>query len=129
MDKLGITDASFLHFERDGAPMNIGSVQRFATPYQRFDAACFYQRLKHYIADRVAGVPFMTQRLKRTPFDLDQPVWVTDTEFDIDRHVFRNRLPPPGNERQLAELIARLHEAPLDRHRPGGPGDDVSTPR
>ena len=118
MDKLGITDASFLHFERDGAPMNIGSAQRFATPYQRFDAACFYQRLKRYIADRVSGVPFMTQRLKRTPFDLDQPVWVTDTEFDIDRHVFRNRLPPPGNDHQLAELIARLHEAPLDRRRP-----------
>ena len=118
MDKLGITDASFLHFERAGAPMNIGSVQRFATPYQRFDAACFFQRLKPYIADRVAGVPFMTRRLKRTPFDLDQPVWVTDTEFDINRHVFRNRLPPPGNDRQLADLIARLHEAPLDRHRP-----------
>ena len=118
MDKLGITDASFLHFERDGAPMNIGSVQRFSTPYQRFDGACFFARLKRYIAERVPGVPFMTRRLKRTPFDLDQPVWVTDTEFDIEQHVFRNRLPPPGNERQLAELIARLHEAPLDRRRP-----------
>lgn len=118
MDKLGITDASFLHFERDGAPMNIGSVQRFTTPYQRFDAACFFHRLTQYIADRVAGVPFMTRRLKRTPFDLDQPVWVTDTEFDIEKHVFRNRLPPPANDRQLADLIARLHEAPLDRHRP-----------
>jgi len=118
MNKLGLTDASFLHLERDGAPMNIASLQRFAVPYDDFDAAAFFQRLKRYLADRVQGVPFMTRRLKWTPFDLDQPVWVTDTEFDIDHHVFRTRLAAPGTDRQLVNLIAQLHEQPLDRHRP-----------
>lgn len=118
MNKLGITDASFLHFERDGAPMNIASLQRFAVPYEDFDAAAFFARLKRHVADRVHGVSFMTRRLKWTPFDLDQPVWVTDTEFDIDQHVFRSRLQAPGTDRQLVNLVARLHEQPLDRHRP-----------
>jgi WS/DGAT/MGAT family acyltransferase len=118
MNKLGITDASFLHLERDGAPMNIASLQRFAPPYDRFDAVCFFQRLKSHVAERVQGVSFMTRRLKWTPLDLDQPVWVTDTDFDIDHHVVRTRLPTPGTERQLADLVARLHEQPLDRRRP-----------
>ncbi len=118
MNKLGITDASFLHFERDGAPMAIASLQRFAVPYERFDAQCYFNRLKRYLAARVQGVEFMTRRLKPTPFDLDQPVWVTDTDFDIDRHVFRSRLQTPGTERQLNALVAKLHEQPLDRSRP-----------
>lgn len=118
MNKLGITDASFLHLERDGAPMNIASLQRFAVPYDNFDAAAYFQRLKTYLAARVQGVAFMTRRLKWTPFDLDQPVWVTDTGFDIDQHVFRTRLAAPGTDRQLVKVIAQLHEQPLDRHRP-----------
>ena len=84
----------------------------------RKDLPLYLKQGADWHADQVFCFGPSDQRLKRTPFDLDQPVWVTDTEFDIDRHVFRNRLPPPGNDRQLAELIARLHEAPLDRHRP-----------
>jgi WS/DGAT/MGAT family acyltransferase len=118
MNKLGITDASFLHLERDGAPMAIASLQRFAVPYERFDAHCYFNRLKRYLAARVQGVEFMTRRLKQTPFDLDQPAWVTDAGFDIDHHVFRARLKTPGSDRQLNALIAQLHEQPLDRTRP-----------
>jgi len=118
MNKLGITDASFLHLERDGAPMNIASLQRFAVPYKDFDAAAFFQRLQRHLAERVHGVSFMTRRLKWTPFDLDQPVWVTDTDFDINHHVFRTRLQAPGTDRQLVNLVAQLHEQPLDRTRP-----------
>jgi len=118
MNKLGITDASFLHLERDGAPMAIATLQRFAVPYDRFDAHCYFNRLKRYLDARVQGVEFMTRRLKETPFDLDQPAWVTDTAFDIDHHVFRTRLKTPGSDRQLNALIAQLHEQPLDRTRP-----------
>ncbi|MGD8418430.1 MAG: wax ester/triacylglycerol synthase family O-acyltransferase [Pseudomonadales bacterium] len=118
MHKLGFTDASFLHLERNGAPMSIASVQHFTVPTADFDISAYFQRLKRYLAARVHGIPFMTRRLKRTPFDLDQPVWVTDPDFDINCHVFRTRLPAPGTDRQLATLIAHLHEQPLDRSRP-----------
>jgi len=116
--KLGFTDASFLYLERDGAPMNIASVQLFEKPTPDMDMGAFVRRFKRYLAARVQGVEFMTRRLKPTPFELDQPVWVDDDEFNIGRHVFRTRLATPGTERQLAKLVARLHEAPLDRNHP-----------
>jgi diacylglycerol O-acyltransferase / wax synthase len=118
MQKLGFADASFLHLERTGAPMNIATVQRFAAPSPNFDVTDYFECLKGYLAARVHGVPFMTRRLKSTPFELDQPAWVTDSEFDISKHLFRTRLPPPGTEKQLNTLISRLHEKPLDRSRP-----------
>jgi len=118
VQKLGIVDASFLYFERDGALMNIASVQRFVKPREDLDMPEFHGQLKRYLAARVHGVDFMTRRLQWTPFDLDQPAWATDPSFDIARHVLRTRLSPPGSDRQLEALIARLHERPLDRGRP-----------
>ena len=118
MRKLGITDASFLYFERDGAPMNIGSLQRFEKAQPNMNLVAFEQRLTRYLERRVHGVDFMTRKLKWTPFDLDQPVWVTDPNFNIRNHVYRTALSTPGTDKQLANLVARLHEKPLNRNRP-----------
>jgi WS/DGAT/MGAT family acyltransferase len=118
MEKLGITDASFLYFEQDGMLMNIASVQRFEKPAADSDMAAYFERFREHVAARVHGVGLLTRVLKRTPLELDQPVWTNDASFDIQRHVFRTRLPTPGTDRQLNNLVARLHEAPLDRTRP-----------
>ena len=118
MQKLGLIDAAFLYLERAGAPMNIGSLQRFAPAGTVHDMVSFQRRLERYLTARVHAVPCMTARLKRTPLDLDQPVWVRDRNFRIDRHLYRRRLPAPGNERQLCDLVAQLHERPLRRDRP-----------
>lgn len=114
MNKLGFMDASFLYLETDGMPMSIASVQKFAPP------ACidYFGRIRTFLAERAQGVPFMTRKLLDTPFALDQPVWITDRQFDIDRHLFRVTLPAPGGDRELETLIGRLHEQPLDRRRP-----------
>ena len=114
MHKLGITDASFLYMESPSSPMNIGSVQLLDVPARE----TFFDELKGYLAARVHAIPFMCKRLKSTPLTLDQPVWVADPEFAIDNHVSRVRLGAPGTWAQLEAMIARLHEAPLPRHRP-----------
>ena len=44
--------------------------------------------------------------------------WVTDPDFDIDYHVRRISLPPPGDERQLLDLAQALHATPLSLDRP-----------
>jgi len=118
MQKLGLTDASFLYLERHGAPMNIASLQKFKLPQNDPDMSAYFRRLKGYLSRRVHGVEFMTRRLKWTPFDLDQPVWASDPDFNISNHLFRTRLASPGSQRQLERLVASLHEQPLDRHRP-----------
>jgi diacylglycerol O-acyltransferase len=112
--KLGIADASFLYMESPSNPMSIGSVQLLDVPQR----PGFFRELKQYLAERVHAVPFMRRRLKATPLTLDQPVWVEDSAFDIDRHVFRVALPAPGTWSQLETMIGRLHEASLPRDRP-----------
>lgn len=59
------------------------------------------------------------------PFDsvpdlapLRLPQWRRCRDVDLKRHVLLNRLPAPGDEAALCRLVARLHEAPLERDRP-----------
>ena len=54
----------------------------------------------------------------RCPFGLDLPYWIEDPDFDLDFHIRESAVPPPGDDRRLAETIARIFARPLDRNRP-----------
>jgi WS/DGAT/MGAT family acyltransferase len=56
--------------------------------------------------------------LVEVPFDLDYGYWIDDLDFDLDFHVRELALPPRGDDRQLAEQVARIFGRPLDRARP-----------
>ncbi|HSG91585.1 MAG TPA: wax ester/triacylglycerol synthase family O-acyltransferase [Pseudomonadales bacterium] len=116
MDKLKILDASFLYAETDSTPMHIAGVQHFEVPPAIRDD--YFESLRQYVSERVHLIPFMTRRVKMSPLGLDHPVWVRDTDFDIDRHVQRTAVPSPGTPKQLEQVIARLHETRLDRRHP-----------
>jgi WS/DGAT/MGAT family acyltransferase len=57
-------------------------------------------------------------RLVDVPFGLDHPYWVEDPSFDLDFHIRDTGAPPPGDDRALAEQVARIFARPLDRSRP-----------
>jgi len=116
MHKLGILDASFLYAETPSTPMNIASLQLLELPAA--SGSGYFEALKAFLAARVGLIPFMTRKLKPTPFTLDQPVWIAARDFDIDRHVKRVVVPPPGDLRALEKLVARLHESSFDRRHP-----------
>lgn len=44
--------------------------------------------------------------------------WETDTDFDLDAHVVRTRLPGKAGKRELEALVSRLASTPLDPARP-----------
>jgi len=46
------------------------------------------------------------------------PVWVRADTVDLERHVVRVTLPPPGTLAPVRGAVARLHAQPLDRTRP-----------
>ncbi len=46
------------------------------------------------------------------------PSLVEDSNFDLDYHFRRSALPEPGGERELGQMISRLHSNALDRTRP-----------
>jgi diacylglycerol O-acyltransferase len=116
MDRLSGLDASFLYLESGAQLMHVCGliVVDPATIPGGYDFGEFKQEL----ARRVSGVAMFNRKLKLVPGGIDFPVWVTDEEFDIDRHVHRLAVPAPGGERELSEVTGHLAGIPLDRSRP-----------
>jgi len=113
-DRLSPLDVSFLYFEEPTTPMHVGSVSIFQEPRNGFD----HDRLVELISQRIAYVPRYRQRVRWVPGRLANPVWVDDEDFDLSYHVRRSALPRPGDDTQLAELVARVQSRALDRSRP-----------
>lgn len=109
-------DAIFLYGETSETPAHVGGLSLVDLPEgYRGD---FFADYKATIASRMALVPFLHTRVARVPFDLDRPFWVEDEHIDLDHHVRRATVPPPGTMAELEALIAVLHQQPLDRTRP-----------
>jgi len=77
-----------------------------------------YDRFRDEFSARVRAIPAFREKLSDRFLNLDHPVWVEDSDFDIDRHVHRIRLPAPGGRAELSEISGHLASLPLDRRRP-----------
>lgn len=75
-------------------------------------------RVMEFVDARLADAPRYRQRIRHVPFGLARAVWVDDPDFDLSFHVRRSALPAPGGTRQLADLVARLVDRPLEADRP-----------
>jgi len=70
------------------------------------------------VSERLHLLPPFRWRLVGVPFGLDHPYWIEDPDFDIDFHIREAAIPPPGDDRSLAEVVSRIFARPLDRSRP-----------
>ncbi|MDF0531737.1 wax ester/triacylglycerol synthase family O-acyltransferase [Tsukamurella sp. 8F] len=116
MDRLSGLDASFLYLESRSQLMNVSGIIELdpATVAGGYR----FEDLRAELARRIQAMPQFRRRLHSSVVNLDHPVWVEDTEFDIEAHVHRVAVPAPGGERELAELCAHISGLPLDRGRP-----------
>ncbi|MCX6465109.1 MAG: wax ester/triacylglycerol synthase family O-acyltransferase [Pseudonocardiales bacterium] len=112
-DRLSPLDASFLYAEQRTAGMHVGAVMTFDTP-PGFDVDAFVALIGH----RLALVPRYRQKLREVPGRLGLPVWVDDPDFDLQYHVRRAAVAPPGTPEVLGELVGRLLSRQLERDRP-----------
>src|SRR6266508_2800625 len=92
MERLGPQDASFLYLETPTVHQHVGGVAILA--------------------------PRFRQKVLFPPFAAARPVWVDDTNFDIDFHMRRAALPSPGGRRELVDYVQRVISRPLDRTKP-----------
>jgi diacylglycerol O-acyltransferase / wax synthase len=74
--------------------------------------------LREAMAERVAGIPRLRQRLVRPPPGCGRPIWVDDGRFDITSHVRAESCPPPGDEEALLAVAAQIVTEPLPAGRP-----------
>ena len=111
-DRLTALDASFLEQEGPTSHMHVGAVAMFENPVPDFD------QFLDTIRGRLHLVPRYRQKLSIPPMRSGRPVWVDDPSFNIEYHVRRTALPPPGSEEQLLLLTSRIFSQQLDRSKP-----------
>ncbi len=116
MQQLTGLDAAFLALEGPHMVGHVGSLC-ILDPSTAAEPLTL-ERLARTVSARLPLVPPFRRRLVTVPLGIDQPYWIDDPDFDIEFHVRELAIPGPGNDRQLAEQLARLHARPLDRARP-----------
>ncbi|MFP3670412.1 wax ester/triacylglycerol synthase family O-acyltransferase, partial [Priestia sp. SIMBA_032] len=76
------------------------------------------EKMRDVLDHRIAGLPTFRRKLRDSILNLDHPVWVEDRNFDIESHVHRVAVPPPGGRHELADFCAHIAGVPLDRSKP-----------
>ncbi|MGV9740773.1 WS/DGAT/MGAT family O-acyltransferase [Nocardia farcinica] len=116
MDLIAPIDAVFLLAESREQPMHVGSLQLFEPP----EGAGADFAAQTHAALLSSGELHPTFR-KHPASLLGAPSllnWTRAAKVDLAYHVRRVALPTPGSHDQLLDLVAALHGALLDRHRP-----------
>ncbi|NQY57642.1 MAG: DUF1298 domain-containing protein [Ilumatobacteraceae bacterium] len=75
-------------------------------------------RLRSAIESSLHLVDGLRRRVVEVPLGLDDPWWIEDPHFDLDYHIRHLAVPGSADPYALEQLLARLHERPLDRNRP-----------
>ena len=114
-ERLSSLDAAFLNMESPTLHMHVGGLFVFdASERGEVDFARFLALVR----SRLHLVPRYRQKLAYAPFNLGNPVWVDDPQFDLSYHVRHAALPRPGSIAQLTEYAGRILSRQLDRDRP-----------
>jgi diacylglycerol O-acyltransferase len=116
MQRLSGLDASFLYLETSSQPLHVCSILELDT--STMPGGYTFDRLRDALSLRLKAMPQFREKLADSPLNLDHPVWVDDKNFDIDRHLHRIGLPPPGGRAELSQICGHIASLPLDRSRP-----------
>jgi WS/DGAT/MGAT family acyltransferase len=111
-ERLSTLDNLFLDLEDRTAHMHVGACAIFEGPPPA------YRDVLRLVESRLPQVPRYRQRVLQVPLKQGRPVWVDETQFDLEYHVRRTALPAPGGEAELRKLVGRLFSQQLDRDKP-----------
>jgi WS/DGAT/MGAT family acyltransferase len=117
MHQLSSLDAQFLGLESSKVYAHVGGLLIF-DPSTASTGKLGIKEISGLIAERLHLVPPFRWRLIQVPLGLDHPYWTEDPAFDLGYHVRETAVPPPGDDRQLADTVARIWSHPLDRTHP-----------
>ncbi len=104
-------DAAWLHMEK---PTNMAMI----TGVMIFDEPLEFPRLKATIESRLLVYDRFRQRPVEPLMGLGLPRWETDPDFDLDWHLQKIKMPPPGDIIALQDLVGEMMSIPLDFSKP-----------
>jgi WS/DGAT/MGAT family acyltransferase len=109
-NRLTALDASFLEVESPTAHMHVGWAALFKPPAGR--SVPGFEELREHIQSRLRQAPRYRQKLAQIPFGVNDPVWVDDTDFDVERHVRR------AAPTRWSDTVDAVMSSPLSPGRP-----------
>ncbi len=109
-------DAKFLYSETTTAHMH--TIKVAVSNVSALEGGFSYETLVEVLEQLLVRLPPFRRRVVPVPGGLGHPVWVEDPGFDLRRHLSRQVLDGPGNDRQLAAAVAAFASTPLARDRP-----------
>jgi diacylglycerol O-acyltransferase / wax synthase len=116
MLQLSGLDTAFLNMETNTTFGHVATLMLFDGA--SFPAGNASELVRAHIAARLHRLPPFYRRLVTVPLDLDRPYWIDDGDVDLEFHVRHLGVPPPGENEQLADLIASIIARHIDRTRP-----------
>jgi diacylglycerol O-acyltransferase / wax synthase len=116
MQRLSGLDASFLYLETAAQPLHVCSILELDT--STMPGGYTFDAMRDALSLRIKAMPQFREKLADSRFNPDHPVWIDDDDFDVDRHLHRIGLPPPGGRQELSEICGHIAALPLDRSRP-----------
>lgn len=117
MRQLTTLDAQFLAVESGRTFGHVGSLCVY-DPSTAPGGELTMRDLCRMVSERLHLLPPFRWKLVNVPLGLDLPYWVEDPDFDLDFHIRESAIPPPGDDKKLAETVGRIFARPLDRSRP-----------
>lgn len=108
---LSSIDTVLLRMEHPTHPMIVTGVLIFEAPLD-------FERLKALLQQRLLRLDRFRQRVRQTGLNGATPYWEEDPDLDLDAHLVRVTLNPPGDQTVLRELVSQLSSSPLDLSRP-----------
>lgn len=117
MKQLTSLDAQFLAVESGRTYGHVGSLCVY-DPSTAPGGTLTIDDLCRMVTERLHLLPPFRWKLVNVPLGLDLPYWIEDPDFDVDFHIRESAIPPPGDDRKLAETVSRIFARPLDRSRP-----------
>ncbi|MFN8473437.1 MAG: wax ester/triacylglycerol synthase family O-acyltransferase [Anaerolineae bacterium] len=104
-EPLSSVDTAWLRMEDRDNLMMITGVMMFDQPLD-------YGRVKATLEERLLRWDRFRSKIVEPKFG--SPYWEVDPTFDIDNHLRRFKLPPPGDKEMLERLVSHLMSMPLD---------------
>ncbi|TCJ96702.1 WS/DGAT/MGAT family O-acyltransferase [Nocardia alba] len=109
-------DVAFLWGESDSNLMNIAHLDIFRLPPEA--GPDFVSDLVDDLRTYTGATSPFDRRLDSAVISRALPRWVSIDTPDLDYHLRRHVLPAPGGQRELGDLVSRLHGIPMDRSHP-----------
>ncbi|HEU5355556.1 MAG TPA: wax ester/triacylglycerol synthase domain-containing protein [Actinocrinis sp.] len=113
IERASSSDRAFLAMDVGHVPEQFGVILMLESG-SGLNLAC----TRELLADRIAAVPRLRQRLTRAPFGCGGPIWIDDQAFDIRDHVRTVMCPEPDTEQQLLNAALSVIMSPLPRSAP-----------